>query len=178
MKAYYLIFLMIGIPLYINAQKYVERNGDVHFYSKAPLEDIEAHSNKGQSIIDLSSNRIAFEVPIKSFDFEKDLMQEHFNENYMESEKFPKATFTGSIKGFDKGKSGKQNVEAEGDITIHGIKKTWKAEGVMKIEGGKITLETEFYVPLDDFDIEKPKVVFYNIADKIKVNLNFEYDEM
>ncbi|MCX2745289.1 YceI family protein [Mangrovivirga sp. M17] len=178
MKWLYLFILFTSISISIQGQKYAERNGEVHFYSKAPVEDIEAHSEKGQSIVDIGSNRIAFEVPIRSFQFEKDLMQEHFNENYMESDKYPKASFSGSFSGFDINASGKQNVTASGEIYIHGVKEKWNAEGVMYVKNGKIHLETTFFVPLETFDIEKPKVLFYNIADKIEVNLNFIYDEM
>ncbi|WP_175402829.1 YceI family protein [Mangrovivirga cuniculi] len=178
MKWIYIITLLTSISVSSQAQKYVERDGEVHFYSKAPVEDIEAHSEKGQSIVDVGSNRIAFEVPIKSFQFEKDLMQEHFNENYMESDKYPKATFSGTFSGFDINASGKQNVKASGEIFIHGVREKWNAEGKMRVENGKIYLETTFFVLLETFDIEKPKVLFYNIADKIEVNLNFVYDEM
>ena len=96
----YTLILLIFVGHCAFAQKYMSTESTVSFYSEAPLENIEAESTKGKSILDVGTNEIVFSVPISSFIFEKSLMQEHFNEKYMESDKYPKAIFKGKIFGF------------------------------------------------------------------------------
>ena len=155
-------------------QRFIARNGYVRFYSEAPLENIEAVNNDGQSILDISTERIAFTIPINDFKFEKKLMQQHFNENYLESDKYPTSTFTGRISGISHA-SGKQELTAEGELTIHGQTREISVKGHGTITDEKIMLEASFPVELVDFNIKIPKVVFYNIAEVVDVTIKFEY---
>ena len=158
----------------IIAQKYISEKSEVVFFSEAPMENIEAHNKNATSVFDASSGEIVFSVPIKSFQFEKSLMQEHFNENYMESDKFPKSTFKGKVSGFQN-KEGIQKVSAEGSLLIHGVTKNVKVTGDMQVKEGKIFLNAKFPVSVAEYDIKIPKIVFYNIAEVVDVTLNFQY---
>ncbi len=171
-----LILAAFSVSLY--AQKYKSVTSAVHFYSEAPMEDIEAHNQDGQSAINVSTGEIVFSIPIKSFIFEKSLMQEHFNENYLESEKYPKASFRGVISGYDIEKIAWQRAMAQGKMTIHGIEKDFSCEGKIKIENSALNIETKFLIQLKDYKIKIPKVVFYNIAEIIEVTINFDYEKI
>lgn len=168
--------LVLCLPLCVFAQKYRLTNSEVSFFSEAPLENIEAHNKETNSIFDVTTGEIAFIVPIKGFQFEKSLMQEHFNENYLESDKYPNGTFKGKVSGYDLEKSGEQSAVAEGDLTIHGITQKIRIEGKMLIQNGKVTLNATFPVKLVDHDIDIPKVVFYNIAEEVDVTVKLEYE--
>jgi len=163
---------------YSLAQKFRSTSATVHFFSDAPVEDIEATNLDGQSAFDLSSGEIVFSIPIKSFTFEKSLMQEHFNENYLESDKFPKAFFKGKITNYDLNQSEIQNASANGVITIHGVEQEISAEGQIKISEKSIEISAKFPIKLEDFKIKIPKVVFYNIAEIVDVTITFNYEKI
>ena len=158
------------------AQKYKSMASSVHFFSEAPMEDIEATNLDGQSAIDLSTGEIVFSIPIKSFEFEKSLMQEHFNENYLESDKFPTATFKGIVSGFHAEAPGWQNAKAEGSMNIHGVSNELAVDGEVRIEKGSIEIKSKFPITLKDYKIKIPKVVFYNIAEVVEVTITFRYE--
>jgi hypothetical protein len=155
-------------------QKYFAENGYVRFFSEAPLEDIEAVNDDGSSIFETGTGRIAFTIPIKNFEFEKKLMQQHFNENYLESDKYPTSTFSGKILGFGDS-SEEQELTARGELTIHGVTKEVTIEGQGKMTGDRIMLEASFPVQLEDYNIKIPKVVMFNIAEVVDVTIKFEY---
>jgi hypothetical protein len=129
------------------------------------MEDIEAENSKSQSAFDLETGNIVFSVPIEAFIFDKSLMQEHFNENYLESHKYPNASFSGVIIGLEANSRNWQNVRAEGAMTIHGVQNNISYEGKIKILDDKAEIEAKFPIKVADYDIKIPKVVFYNIAD-------------
>ena len=158
------------------AQKYRSVSSSVHFFSDAPMEDIEATNLDGQSAIDLSTGEIVFSIPIKSFEFEKSLMQEHFNENYLESDKYPTATFQGKVTGFNKDAGGWQEAKAKGSMNIHGEENELSVEGEVRIEEGSIEIKSKFPITLEDYKIKIPKVVFYNIAEVVEVTITFKYE--
>lgn len=158
------------------AQKYKSVSSSVHFFSDAPMEDIEATNIKGQSAIDLSTGEIVFSIPIKSFEFEKSLMQEHFNENYLESDKYPTATFKGIISGFHEEGSGWQIAKAVGSMNIHGVSNDLTVDGEIKIEKDSFGIKSKFPIALQDYKIKIPKVVFYNIAEVVDVTITFTYE--
>ena len=111
------------------AQKYMTKNGKITFNSDAPMEKIEGKNNQVKVIIDATTGDLAFQVLITSFEFKQALMQEHFNENYMESPKYPNSLFKGKItnaKDVNFTKNGKYNAVVEGDLTIHGVTKKVK----------------------------------------------------
>ncbi|MDH5475169.1 MAG: YceI family protein, partial [Cyclobacteriaceae bacterium] len=146
--------------------------------SEAIIENIDASNSKAQSILDISSNEIVFSIPIDGFVFEKELMQEHFNEKYMETEKFPKSTFLGKFLGFDVNKKGEQKVTASGKLMIHGIERKISVEGEMIVEGNKIKLNSNFKVKLKDYKIAIPQLLWQNIAEEVEVELLFEYTKI
>jgi len=174
MKSFLLMILIVSTHQ-LMAQKYSCRDGYVKFFSEAPMEDIEAHNNEGTSIFKANTGEVAFSVPIKGFTFDKSLMQEHFNEKYMESDKFPNTTFKGSITGYSQGQPGWQDATANGEFTIHGVTKNVDIEGEVQFSGNQCTMKATFPVRLEDYNIKIPKVVFYNIAEVVEVTINFDY---
>ncbi|MCB0607209.1 MAG: YceI family protein [Lewinellaceae bacterium] len=148
-------------------------NGRISFKSDAPLELIEAASGELKGIIDPSRNAFAFSVNIQSFQgFNSPLQREHFNENYMESKKFPRATFSGKfIEDVDFTKDGAYQVRAKGKLNVHGIEKERIIKGSVKVEGGKVTLTAAFTVLLEEHGIAIPKIVYQKIAEEISVEL-------
>jgi polyisoprenoid-binding protein YceI len=158
---------------------YMTRSGQISFFSKTPMENIEAINNEVNSMINTATGEIVFAVLIKSFRFEKALMEEHFNENYMESSKIPKATFQGKITNLpfvDFTKEGSYAATAEGDLTLHGVKQPIKATGTMTIKNGKAYLISEFTIRLDDYKIERPSLVAEKIAETIAIKINCQYE--
>lgn len=166
------VFLLYGFSTF--AQKYISDQSRVHFYSSAPVEDIEAVNDQAKSAIDLSNGGFAFSVPSNQFQFKKSLMQEHFNESYMESEKYPKATFTGKVKNWVPFE-GEQEVVASGDLTIHGVTKHVEVPAKLNIQNDQLIVDSVFPVALAEYKIKIPKALFYNIADTVEVTVHFEY---
>lgn len=156
------------------AQKYMTRTGQVYFYGSTPLESIEAYNHAVAAALDLSRGELIFQVPIRSFIFEKALMQEHFNENYMESDRFPRAEFKGKLTGSAKDytKPGEYPVVVEGTMTIHGVRRSVKIPGTLKVEGDKIQALAEFELVPGDYGITIPKLVENKIARVIEVKVN------
>jgi polyisoprenoid-binding protein YceI len=170
MKNFILLFI-IGLLSVSSAtaQKYFTKTGHIAFYSDAKLEKIEAHNKSVNCVVDAATNKMEFGVLIKGFQFEKALMQEHFNENYLESSKFPKATFKGDISGFDNNKSSPQTVTVTGDLTMHGVTKKVTTTGTMTVKNGKVELSSTFTVALEDYKITIPAVVKDQVAKTVKI---------
>jgi hypothetical protein len=166
----------LGLLVVVNGQTFKSVNSKIQFYSSAPIEDIEAINKKGVSAIDLANKSVAFSIPIDQFVFDKSLMQEHFNENYLESDKFPKSTFKGKLNGTIN--PGENKVTASGDLTIHGVTKSVEVPGTINWANEKLTIHAKFIVKLEDYKIKIPKAVFYNIAEEIEVTIDFEYENM
>lgn len=159
-----------------NAQeKFLTKNGSISFFSSAVVKDFKADNNQVLSIIDTDSGKMAISILMKSFMFEKALMQEHFNENYVESDKFPKATFRGAIVDFESITDLETKVEVEGIITIHGVSKEIVISANMTRSEESIVLRGEFNVLLADYNIEIPRVVSKSIAKTIKVTFDFNH---
>lgn len=167
------VFCLVGSMAH--AQKWMTRTGKVSFFSSTPVENIEAFNNETASIIDSKTGDIAFIVPIKSFKFEKALMQEHFNENYMESDKYPKADFKGKItnlKDVNFSKDGTYNVKTAGKLTMHGVTKDIVTNGTIVVKGGVATVKSKFTVAPKDYGIKIPAVTASKIASRIEVTIN------
>lgn len=157
------------------AQRYITENSRISFLSEASLENIEAANTQATSLFDAATGEIVFAIPIRGFSFRKSLMQQHFNESYLESDKYPKSTFKGKVKGFEN-KPGKQKVTATGDLFIHGVTHPVTVEGTMELkDNGKLALVASFPVKLEDYQVKIPKIVFYNIAESVQVKLDAEY---
>lgn len=175
MKTLFFVLLYTTASLIGYSQRYQLETSEISFYSDAPLEDIEAETTEAQSIFDASNGEIAFRVPIQSFQFKKSLMQEHFNENYLESDKYPHATFEGKLQGFSAEKTGSQSVTAAGKMTIHGVTQPIEVEGTIQPEGEGWEMKATFPITVADYKIKIPKVVFYNIAEVVDVTVHFTY---
>ncbi len=178
MNKTFFLLIVLTFPIFCFAQKYKSIKSYVRFYSEAPVENIEAVNTKSTSIFDAGSKRIAFSVPIRDFYFAKALMQEHFNENYMESEKYPTATFSGQIVGLDPNSSATQQVKAEGKLSIHGVEKDVVIEGELKPGENYIKVKSKFMVKLEDYNIKVPSIVTYNISEIIEVTVLFDYAKL
>lgn len=156
------------------AQLFSTSGGNTKFSASTPLENIEAENKKSQVILNTANSELAVRMNMRDFVFPNKLMQEHFNENYIESEKYPTATFSGKIdKAPDYTKEGDYDVSATGKFTVHGVTKERTIKGKMKIEGGKITISSDFEVALVDHKIDVPQVVFVKIAQVIKVKAQY-----
>ena len=166
-------FLITLMPGLVVAQKFISETSSVSFYSKATIEDIAARNEKSMSMYDAGTGDIAFSVPVKDFVFEKSLMQEHFNEKYMETEKYPKATFQGNIKGYAAGVAGPQPVRAAGKLTLHGVTRDVDVPGTLEMKNDRILLNAKFVVRLDDYKVKRPQVLWKNIAEAVEVTLDF-----
>jgi hypothetical protein len=156
------------------SQKYISDLNHVSFYSEAPMENIEAHTYNSKSIFDVETGEIAFIVPINTFEFKKSLMQEHFNEKFMESHKYPRAKFKGKVIDF-KNSPGKQKVTAEGEMEIHGVTQNVKVTGDLESTGNEVKINAVFPVKVADYNIKIPSVVATNIAEVVEVRLDFTY---
>ena len=173
-----LTFLLM-LSVQVEGQKYFSKTGDIMFSSKTPLEDIEAESHTASTVIDLESGKIQWAVLIKSFEFEKALMQEHFNENYMESTKYPKAKFAGTIEDKEKldfSKDGNTDVVINGELSIHGVKQNISTNATFSVESGKVIGTSELKVAVADYGIEIPSVVKDNIAKEITIKIKAHYE--
>ncbi|MCB9169554.1 MAG: YceI family protein [Flavobacteriales bacterium] len=178
-----ILLAALSLPNILQAQvRYATRNGHVSFLSETPLENIEATNDKATSVLDVSSGAVEVAVLMKAFSFEKALMQEHFNENYVESDKYPKGIFKGQVTGFVAdaiGKPGTYPVSVKGDLTIHGVTKPVEANGSIMVEpAGTLKATTKFIVSPDDFDIRIPGLVRDNIAKQINVMVQIDYQKL
>jgi polyisoprenoid-binding protein YceI len=159
--------------------KFFTRTGHISFYSKTPLEDIQASNRQAASIIDFSTGDIVFSVLMKSFEFPKALMQEHFNESYVESDKYPKSTFKGKITNVQTvnvQKNGSYTVEVEGELMIHGVSRPLKTTGTLEVKDLKIHGKSTFTVAVADYNIQIPRLVRDNIAKHIDIQIDMVYE--
>ena len=156
----------------VNAQKFMTRSGKVTFFSATPIENIEAFNNEAAAAVNSATGDIVFQVPIKSFKFEQQLMQEHFNESYMESDKFPKAEFKGKMNAVDISKDGTYKTTVSGKMTIHGVTKDVQIPGTLTVKGGELTLNSKFMVATADYKINIPSLAAGKVAKQIEVTVN------
>lgn len=176
MRNFLLIFAVIIFSnVTMSAQKYFTKTGVISFFSDTPIEKIEAHNKSTNCVLDIATGKIEFGVLVKGFQFEKALMQEHFNENYMESSKFPKASFKGQIDNYSKidpAKNGKTTVKVSGDLTIHGVTKKITTDAVINVVNGKIDADAQFNILVADYNISIPALVKDQIAKSVKVKVD------
>ncbi|MBC6990743.1 YceI family protein [Hymenobacter sp. BT491] len=174
---YWLLLVLYLLPLARPdaASKYSTRTGMISFFSSTFIEDIEAHNNQVGALLDLTSGQVAFSVTMKAFQFKRTLMQEHFNENYIESDKFPRSTFAGKLLNFQPtqlNQPGPQEVQVEGDLTIHGVKRHIKVPGTLELKGNQLLAKSKFIVAPADYNIEIPALVRENIAKTVEVTVS------
>lgn len=175
-----LVLLTIGVLESQGQGRYMTQTGSVSFFSTSIIEDIEAHTEEVSAIFDLQNGQLAFSIPIKSFQFKRTLMQEHFNENYMETGRFPKATFRGKVQDLNTGallKGGSQRITVEGDITIHGVTRRITVPGVLELSQGSLLVNAYFSVAPADYNIEIPLLVRENIAKVVGVKVRLTCEQ-
>ena len=170
------LFFLLATALQLNAQLYSSNSSKISFFSKTAMEDISAVNTSSKSAINTKDKSVLVKVKVIAFKFEKPLMEEHFNEKYLESDKFPDAVFKGKITSdIDFSKDGVYPVKAEGSFTMHGGEKPRTFEGTLEIKKGQMILHCKFSVKLADYQIEVPSVVTEKIAETIDVDVNFTY---
>jgi polyisoprenoid-binding protein YceI len=168
----FLIFT--GQSAWAQSTLYATSAGQTSFFSKTPVEDIKAVNKKTQVILNTTSGEIAVRMNMRDFDFPNELMEEHFNENYMESAKYPTSTFKGKVdQDIDLTKNGTYNLTASGTFTIHGKSQNRTLKGDITVKGGEILINSEFNVSLSDHSIDVPKIVFVKIAQNIQVKSSY-----
>jgi hypothetical protein len=157
------------------SQTFITRNGYIGFFSKTPLEDIKAENRQVFAVIDAAKKNLAFTCLMKGFLFQKELMQEHFNENYIESDKYPKADFLGTYTGeVNPGKDGAYPVQVKGQLTLHGVTKPIEVPATIEVKGNKLVGTTDLKLTPGDFNIQIPGLVKEKIAKQIDVRISAE----
>lgn len=170
-----MLFLMvaIGLTIQVNAQIYSTSNGKIDFFSKTPVEDIEAHSNTAVVLLNTATGDVVFKVQNTSFNFPNKLMQEHFNEKYMESEKYPSSLFKGKInEKIDFTKDGSYDVTVTGTLTVHGVDQPRTIKGRVVVKGGTVQLISDFMVKNADHKVQIPELVVAKISEELSVHVD------
>lgn len=171
---------MLG-SISLSAQKYMTKTGTAEFISKAPLETIEGKNKATACLLDTKTGKLDVVIQIKSFVFDRQLLQEHFNENYMESDKFPKSTFQGSITNLSAinfAKDGEYKADVSGKLTIHGVAKNIKQSGTVTVKGNQVMLNSIFSILLADYGIAIPGAVVDKISKDVKITLAATLDKI
>ncbi|GAB4092363.1 YceI family protein [Flaviaesturariibacter terrae] len=170
----FLLALLLLAALPAGAQtRYQFGTSTVSFFSSAPLEDIEAANKSSRGVIDWDKRSFLVAIPIKGFEFRSGLMQEHFNENYLESDKYPECTFRGVFTGnVNLAKDGDYPVTATGDLLLHGVTQKRSIPATIRVRNGQPSLYSKFNIRVADHKIAIPKMVFKKIAEVVEVTLN------
>ena len=178
LKIYILIFFLStpGIKLQSQGSLYIGETGTINFKSDAPLELIAASSNYLSGALDVESRQFFFKIPNKTFNgFNSAVQQEHFHENYLESNKYPRSTFNGKvIEAIDLSRDTVLEVRAKGILDIHGVKQERIIKSTIDVNGDTLNVNSTFTVLLDDHNILIPKVVYNKIAEIITVEVEIE----
>jgi polyisoprenoid-binding protein YceI len=176
-----LLFFLFVISTSVSAQKFFTKTGHISFFSKTAMENIEAHNKTATCVMDSQTGNIQFSVLLKAFHFEKALMEEHFNENYVESEKFPKSEFKGIITNNSEiqyNKDGKYPAKVKGKLTIHGMTQEVESTGFLIIQAGKIELLSDILIQLSDYDIKIPGAVKEKVSNTLKISVNCHLESL
>jgi len=178
MKRLILFLFFLNIILAANAQKFMTKNGYIGFFSHTSMEDIKGDNNQVAGVIDVTTGEMAFQALIKSFHFDRALMEEHFNENYMESDKIPKSIFKGKITNLSSvnfSKNGTYDVTVEGDLTIHDVTNKISTKGTIEVITGGINASSKFNINPEDYKIIIPGVVRDKINKNLEVTVTMKY---
>ncbi|HEV7351056.1 YceI family protein [Telluribacter sp.] len=175
----YLLLLVLswGLPQPVLAQSklYATAAGQTSFFSETPAENISAVNKKTQALLNTTTGELAIRITMRDFDFPNKLMQEHFNENYVESDKYPTATFRGKVnQTIDYSQNGTYPVSATGQFTVHDVSQNRTLQGQLTIKDNTLTLSSDFDVALTDHKIDVPKIVFMKIAQVIQVKARYQ----
>lgn len=178
MKKLSIVCIIIFLVLQTHAQKYFTKNATISFEASTALEDVTAVNKSGTSVFNAATGQIEFAVLIKGFEFKKALMQEHFNENYMESSKYPKSVFKGKISNLSAinfQKPGAYPAKVTGVLEIHGVKKEVAASGTIKVSSQGVQILSKFPVTISDYKISIPGVVKDKVSSTAKISVNGNY---
>ena len=175
----FIMFLQLvslqGPELESSCAVYISDKSHVRFFSQAPLEDIEATSTKLRAALNLETGMLLFIIPINSFEFEKQLMQKHFNNQYLESDKYPEARFEGKFTGAPIELNGSKEALFDGLLTIHGETKKVSGNAMLQKDGKIIHGKSTFLVRLEDYKIKVPRMVIKNIAEEVEVTIQVDF---
>lgn len=161
-----------------SSQLYYTKNGDISFFSKSVLQNIEADNNQVISVLNTQTGALQFSLLNNAFQFEKAKMQEDFNDNYIESDKYPRSFFKGNITNLQAvnfSQDGTYNVNVIGDLTIHGVTKHISTPATITIKNGNISGKSVFHILVKDYNIDIPTIVSKKVADNIEVRVNCTY---
>ena len=161
-------------------QEYFTKNGRISFFSKAIVENISSDNNQVISLLNTQTGTLRFYLLINAFHFPKAMMEQHFNSDYLESDKYPSSTFKGTFTGInnvDIGKDGSYNVNVAGSLEIHGVSKNITTTGKISIKDGKISATSVFKIILKDYNIEIPSIVINNISEQIEITVSCQYEK-
>lgn len=178
-KIYLAVFMLTLFAGSLVAQKHITKEGTIEIFSQTSLFTIEAKNQKVASILNAENGEVVASTLVRSFKFHEALVEEHFNENYMESHKFPKSVFKGTIVNFktvDLSKDGDYPVTIKGDLTMHGETRPVESEGTLTVKGGKISASTVFNVSLANYKIEIEESYKDRIKDEIRLTVHFNYE--
>lgn len=174
-KLLLLFFTIYGVGL-VNAQdQYLTRQGEVTFFSYTSVENIQATNNQVASILYPSSKKVGVRILMRAFTFEKSLMYEHFNESYIESDLYPKATFQGDIIDFDPNQEGTQTRIIKGDFTLRGIVRPIEFKAMIVKTDDTYAISGTLEVSIKDYEIKVPPILSPNIAKNVQVSFKFQY---
>jgi hypothetical protein len=175
----YLLGIISCLTIQLQAQKYITKEGVIDIFSQTSLFTIEARNQTVASILDIENGEVVASTLIRSFKFREALVEEHFNENYMQSDQYPKSYFKGKITNYtqvDFTKDGTYDITIEGDLTIHGQTRPLKTNGKLTIKSGKIRASTEFDVSLENYKIKIEEQYMDRIKDDIHLVVRFDYN--
>ncbi len=175
MKALLFCFVALFIAGQMHAQgRFFTKTGRITFYSSAPMEDIDASNKTAAVVLDAVSGALQLQVLMKGFEFKKALMQDHFNEDYVESDRFPNGVFTGSVvnnSSINYNRPGTYPATVRGDLTIHGVTRPVETAGTVTVGAAGLSAKTEFNILLSDFNIKRPSLVKSKVSNNIKISV-------
>jgi polyisoprenoid-binding protein YceI len=174
--------LLLAVAATVQAQgRYFTKTGRITFYSDAPLEDIEAANKTASAVLDAKTGQLQFAVLMKGFEFKKALMQEHFNENYVESHKYPKAEFRGNISNnheVNYAKEGTYPAKVKGQLVLHGVSRDIEVPATLQVQGGKIDGKATFPVRVADYNIAIPSLMKDKISNTVSVTVQVKLEPL
>lgn len=170
-----LLLLFLCTKVFSQNKEFIERQGEVTFFSYTSVENIQAKNTQTLSLFNAKTNEIAVQILMRAFIFKKTLMHQHFNESYIESDLYPKATFEGKIENFNASES-TQTRFIKGNFTFRNISKPIEIKAkIVKTDSDSYTIEGGLDVLIDDYNINIPALLSPNISKKIEVTFNFKY---
>jgi hypothetical protein len=173
-----IVSFVLTLPVF-SQKRYFTKSGQINFAAGTAAEDIDGINKAATSVFDAATGQIEFAVLVKGFEFKRALMQEHFNENYMESNKFPKSVFKGKIVNIDKvnfQKDGSYPVTVKGVLDMHGVKKEVETNSTLKVAGETVQSDATFTVLLADYKIAIPSLVKDKISQTVTIKVNCNYN--